>query len=40
VEAELRAGRKTVQHMDALLLGTSIENTALAATWQKMKRYE
>lgn len=40
VEAELRAGRRTVRHMDALMLATLSTNDVLAATWQKVKQYE
>jgi hypothetical protein len=40
VEAELRAGRRTVLHMDTLILSTLSTNEVLAATWQKVKQYE
>ena len=40
VEAELRAGRRTVRHIEDLLLVTLYHDDVLAATWRQIKRYE
>jgi hypothetical protein len=40
VVAELRAGRKTVRHMEALMRPTLYRDAVLAPTWAKVKRYE
>jgi hypothetical protein len=41
VEAELRKGRGTVRHIEALLLWeTTLEDPVLASTWKRVKRYE